>query len=205
MRSFTPRILVTGFEPFDGADDNPSARVADALKDGVTIFSEVLPVSAARLPLALAGAIDRIRPDVVLGLGEARGATAVRVEQIAINRLNFRTPDNDGVCLTETVILLGGPVAYLTTLPVAEMLNAIRVTGAACERSNDAGSYICNQMMYLAIHWAAAQPSSRQAGFIHLPSMPTQNTGGAGIYTIDLGMQVRAVRAALDVITRAAG
>src|SRR4051794_32080948 len=107
------RILVTGFEPFAGADDNPSARVIERLGgllgEGDALRSAVLPVSAARLPAGLAELLDTWRPDVVVGLGEARGSAGVRVERVAVNLLEFRTPDNDGRSIQGMPIIPGGP------------------------------------------------------------------------------------------------
>ena len=203
------RILVTGFEPFGGADDNPSARLVESLRllfgsqppAGLEVAGHVLPVSAARLPGQLSHVLDTLRPDVVLGLGEARGSSAVRVERIALNLLDFRTPDNDGLALRDTAIIPGGPPAYFTTLPGPDLLAAIRAAGVTCEPSLSAGSYICNQMIYLSLHWAARQARAPRVGFLHVPSLPTQNTTAAGACpALDLATQQRALAAALNFI-----
>jgi pyroglutamyl-peptidase len=204
MTMMTRRILVTGFEPFAGADDNPSARVVEHLSAatnmGDAIHTAVLPVSAARLPARLSELLETVRPDVVLGLGESRGSPGVRVERVAVNLLEFRTPDNDGRSIQGMPVVPGGPAAYFATLPAGEMLAAITGTGVRCDMSFSAGTYLCNQMMYLALHWAARSARQPLAGFVHLPSLPTQNTSTAGVATLDLETQIRAVRAALDVL-----
>lgn len=199
-----PLILVTGFEPFAGADDNPSARVVERLaSDGTAgVVTAVLPVSAGRMPGALDALLTRHRPDVVLGLGEARGSAAVRVERVAENRLDFRTPDNDGQTLTALPVTPGGPTTRLTSLPVDELLDALRRLGVPCEPSDSAGCYLCNQMMYLATAWADAVAPRRRAGFLHLPSLPTQNTSAGGLATMELETAVRAVRAAIRLLQR---
>ena len=208
MPFISPRILVTGFEPFNGADDNPSARVIEALaRDGRHgLLARVLPVSARRMPGALAGLLAPHRPDVVIGLGEARGATAVRVECVAANRLDCRTADNDGIIIAGGPIVPVGPDALDASLPVDRLIEAIRSAGAACERSTCAGTFLCNQMMYLALHWAALDPRRPLVGFIHLPSLPTQNTSVTGGHpTMALDDLVRAVRAALDAVASPPG
>jgi pyroglutamyl-peptidase len=203
MPSGVPRILVTGFEPFAGADDNPSARIvqhlANSSREDDALQTAVLPVSAARLPPQLADLLDHLRPEVVLGLGEARGFAGVRVERVAVNLLEFRTPDNDGRSIHGLPIVPGGPAAYFTTLPAREMVAAISATGVACDTSFSAGTYLCNQMMYLALHWAARSARRPLVGFLHLPSLPTQNTSTAGVPTMDLDAQVGAVRATLNL------
>jgi pyroglutamyl-peptidase len=197
------RVLLTGFEPFAGADDNPSARLAAAFSasqaiDGVELTTAVLPVSAARLPGRLHDLLEAIRPDGVLGLGEARGAPAIRVERIALNLLDFRTPDNDGRVLADTSVVPGGPPAYFTTWPAADLLGAIRGVGVTCDQSLSAGAYLCNQMMYLTLHWAAQRSRPPRVGFLHLPSLPTQNTTiVTACLSMDLSIQQRAVAAVL--------
>jgi pyroglutamyl-peptidase len=199
-----PRILVTGFEPFAGADDNPSARLVELLNAGASktpnVRTAILPVSATRMPPALAELLESMRPDVVLGVGEARGSATVRVERVAVNLLDFRVADNDGLEPHESPVVPGGPPAYFTTLPATNLVSAIRAAAVPCETSLSAGSYLCNQMLYLALHWAARSARRPRVGFLHVPSLPTQNTSGAGIPTMDLGTLERAVRAALATV-----
>lgn len=198
-----PRILLTGFEPFAGADDNPSARLVAAFSElpsspVLELTSAVLPVSVERLPHLLHTLLDSVRPDVVLGLGEARGSAVIRVERVAVNLLDFRTSDNDGRVVRDSPIIPGGPPAYFTTLPAGELLAAIADAGVSCAPSLSAGAYLCNQMMYLALHWAAVQARGPRVGFLHVPSLPTQNTTAAGgCPSMDLATQFRAVSAVI--------
>ena len=192
------RILITGFEPFCGATENPSAELAISLCDAeAVVCTAVLPVSARRMPEILLPLLEQHQPDIVLGLGEARGSAVIRVERIAVNLLDFRTPDNDGQTICDTCIVPTGPAAYFTTLPVERVLDAIRAAGTACEASLSAGAYLCNQMMYLSLHWAAGASHRPRVGFLHLPSLPTQNTGTGSCATMELDLQARAVRAAV--------
>jgi len=199
------RILVTGFEPFAGADENPSARLVELLAGaqlpvGVEVAGHVLPVSAARLPGRLHQLLDTFRPDVVLGIGEARGSAIIRVERVAVNLLDFRTPDNDGALRRDTPVVPGGPPAYFTTLPVDELLAVLHEAGVASDASLSAGAYLCNQMMYLTLDWAARQSRGPAIGFMHVPSLPTQNTSTNQCPTMDLSTQRRALVAVLHWI-----
>jgi pyroglutamyl-peptidase len=195
---------VTGFEPFAGADDNPSARLVERLNSGPSmnagVRAAVLPVSARRMPPALAELLESVRPDVVLGLGEARGSATVHVERVAVNLLDFRVADNDGLEPRDSPVIPGGPPAYLTTLPATQLVGTIRAAAVPCETSLSAGSYLCNQMLYLALHWAARSARRPRVGFLHVPSLPTQNTGGAGVPTMDLGTLGRAMEATLRLL-----
>jgi pyroglutamyl-peptidase len=205
VNSESPRILVTGFEPFGGASDNPSARLIERLGGRASaqanVHAAVLPVSATRMPAALAELLTSFRPDVVLGLGEARGSATVRVERVAVNLLDFRVSDNDGLEPHDASVVPGGPPAYFTSLPATSLVEAIRAAAVPCDTSLSAGSYLCNQMLYLALHWAARSARRPLVGFLHVPSLPTQNTSDAGLPTMDLGTLGRAVDAALARIT----
>src|SRR5438067_375518 len=81
------KVLVTGFEPFGPWQRNPSGETARHL-DGATIVDAeitglVLPVSFKRVSAPLLAAIDELRPDMVLNLGQGE-AVGVRVERGAV-------------------------------------------------------------------------------------------------------------------------
>ena len=58
-------ILVTGFEPFDRSNENPSARVVKQLAsskvDGARVIAQVLPVSARRSPAIMLELLEKHR------------------------------------------------------------------------------------------------------------------------------------------------
>jgi len=201
------KILLTGFEPFDGSDINPSERVAQALHEqviaGAEINSAILPVDWQRAPEVLDQALDAYRPDAVVCLGEASGRTAISIERIAINLLDFRIPDNSGAKITDQPVISQAPAAYFSTLPVREMLDAIQQCGVPAELSLSAGTYLCNQVMYTLLHGLAERKRAIPAGFIHLPSLPQQAAArGLRQPSMSLETQVLGLRAALEVIAR---
>ena len=176
------RVLVTGFEPFGAHRVNPSSLLVERL-GGV-----VLPVSTERMPGELAAAIEDAQPDVVLGLGLAALRTQVAVERVAINCLDFTIPDNDGVLAENLPIVEGGPAAYFASVPVRQIAAAWQAEEIPSYLSNAAGTYICNQMLYVACRLAVERGFS--AGFIHLP--PLEH--------LDLDRQLHAVEVALAVL-----
>ena len=70
-------VLITGFGPFPGVADNPSARLARALDGrvvgGVRFVGEVLPVSYRRAPAQTLRLAAAHKADAILGTGVARG------------------------------------------------------------------------------------------------------------------------------------
>ncbi len=205
-----PTILVTAFEPFGGASMNPSLLVAErlTLNDpvcGARVATAVLPVVAATVESVLRDAIDRTRPGAIVSLGECRGSPHVRIERVAVNLLDFAA-DNSGAACRDAPVVPGGPAAYRATVPDRPMRDAVAARGIPCELSMSAGTYLCNQVMYLSLHYAATSGNGLRAGFIHLPSLPQQRINGhVCCGGMDIERQVEAVRTALEVVAAAAG
>ena len=165
------KALLTGFEPFGRWQRNPSGETARHL-DGATIVDLevtglVLPVSFARAAAPLMKAIDTLRPDIVLNLGQ--GATVgVRVERLAVNRAKAPTGgDNDGFDPDGKPVIEEGPESYNSTLPVNEIVELLRNVKFDAASSDSAGEFLCNYVMYTTLHSIARQNYPVLAGFIH--------------------------------------
>lgn len=163
-------ILLTGFEPFDGAETNPSweavCRVADRIA-GQEVHRVCLPVVYGEAAKLLRGEIARIRPEVVVCCGVAGGRTAITPELVAVNYRMARIPDNAGQQFAGVPIDPDGPAAYMTRLPVHSMIDAVKAAGIPAYLSLSAGAYVCND-----VYWAllAAEGEYGYLGlFIHVP------------------------------------
>jgi len=154
-------VLVTGFEPFGGSDVNTSQIVADAL-GGV-----VLPVSYARVADALRDAVRAADPDVVICFGQA-DREAISVERFALNLDGSESDDNDGFVSTAEIDP-AGPVAYRSTLPVDEIVAALRSEDIPAEASRDAGGFLCNHAFYVLMRLLEEERPGTAGGFVHLP------------------------------------
>ncbi len=174
------KALITGFEPFGRWQRNPSGETARHL-DGATIVDLevsglVLPVSFARAAAPLVEAIDTLRPDIVLNLGQG-GPMGVRVERVAVNRA--RAPeggDNDGYNPEGSSIVEGGPDMYKATLPVGEIVELLTNLSFDVAPSDSAGEYLCNFAMYTTLHHIAARGYPMRAGFIHAAPLSDEVT-----------------------------
>ena len=98
-------FLLTGFEPFGQSHINPSEQVVQALAnrqfEGFEVATAVLPVHRFHGPQTLLTLVQQTQPDAVICLGEAGGRTAVSLERVAINLLDFSIADNDGLVVAE--------------------------------------------------------------------------------------------------------
>ena len=190
------KLLVTGFDPFNGNTANPSWLAADALPDRVgefEIYRLQLPTiygEAARMVLEYA---ESLQPDVILCLGLAGGRPAVTPERVGINVRSASIPDNAGQQFTDMPIIPDGPAAYFSTLPVTAMAAAIRDAGLPGQVSNTAGTYVCNDVLYTLCHHFAGRAT--KVGFIHVPYIP-----GQGEPNLPLADTVKALVAAIGAL-----
>jgi pyroglutamyl-peptidase len=156
------RVLVIGFEPFGKNEVNPSQLIAEEL-DGV-----VLPVSYARSAGELAHALGERDPDVVVCFGLADDRDAITPERFAHNLDEAATTDNDDASGSGAEIDVAGPIAYRSTLPVDEIVAALRAREIPAAVSRDAGGYLCNHVFYVLMH--TLKPG-RMGGFVHVPPL----------------------------------
>ena len=200
-------VLVTGFEAFSGHAANPSLEVAKAL-DGravgeAVVRSAVLPVHHAEAAPQVSRLLDETDPLAVVHLGLAGGRARIALERVAVNVMDYDTPDNAGYRARGEPCVAGGPAAYFATLPVAAIVAALVAEGIPAYVSNTAGTYLCNQTMYGTLHRLTQRRHPARAGFIHLPLLPAM-VAAAGLEqpSMDAGLMVRAVEIALGVVAR---
>jgi pyroglutamyl-peptidase len=174
----TMRLLISGFEPFDGRDINTSQSAVAALREhhfpGIDFHTVLLPVERERGPARLLQAVRQIQPDTVICLGEAKGRMRISIERVAINLLDYTIPDNTGARLIDQPIDPEGPAAYFATIPVRAMLQTLVARGIPGELSLSAGAFLCNQVAYTLLHELSTSQITCRAGFIHLPLLPEQ-------------------------------
>jgi pyroglutamyl-peptidase len=118
--------------------------------------------------------MDKLQPDVYLGVGLAAGRTALSLEAVALNLADWGNADADadGVSVSRVPIAPDGPAALLTTLPAEPILAAWRDAGIPGYLSQTAGSYLCNFSFYTAARAASALGRPCQVGFLHVPLLP---------------------------------
>ena len=169
-------ILVTGFEPFGGQKVNPSWLCVSALPDllsGVRVVRRLLPVDWAAGPALLRQALRELSPSAVLCVGQAGGQRELRIERVAVNLRGGA--DNEGAVREEEPVEPEGPAAYFSTLPVSQMREALKAENIPVCDSYTAGIYLCNCVMYTALHYAAVEQPGLAAGFLHVPFLPGQS------------------------------
>jgi len=171
-------VLLTGFEPFNGATINPAWEAVRALEgwqgEGFQVEVRQLPCVFGDAIEDLTALIDELHPDVVIAVGQAGGRPDISVERVAINVDDASILDNGGQQPVDTAIAADGPAAYFSTLPIKAIVHALRERGLVAGVSQTAGTFVCNHVFYGLMHHAATQPQPMKAGFIHVPFLPEQ-------------------------------
>lgn len=166
------RILLTGFVNFLDHPYNPTETIAHALNqseiEGHKIVSHILPVSFTEACLEIKRLLEQEGPwGLHVSLGLASKRTKITPEAIAINlKHNPERPDNLGHCSFLEPLQANAPEALLSTLPHQKILNELIQAKLPAEISTHAGAYVCNAVMYQALH---ALNNSIPSGFVHLP------------------------------------
>jgi pyroglutamyl-peptidase len=190
-------VLLTGFEPFGAATSNPSGEIVKQIS-GDNIITAILPVAYTQSADRLLALIAEHNPDVVICLGQAEGRAAITPEKVAINLDDARLTDNEGVLRSDVKILDKGPDAYFSTLPVKEMVEAIKAQGIPSSVSFSAGAFLCNHVFYVAQNKFAG--TNVRSGFVHVPLMDSQAPEFPGLPTMPLDQMVAAVKAILNTV-----
>ena len=164
------KILVTGFEPFGPDAVNAAWEAVSRLPDaigGAEIVKRRLPVEYEAGPARLEELVTVLAPDAVLSVGQAAGRAALTPELVGINWKDASIPDNAGVLCQGEPIDPAGADAHFSSLPVKEMVSAIRAAGVPAQLSLSAGAYICNATLYRLA--ALAKERGIPGGFLHVP------------------------------------
>ena len=196
------KILVTGFEPFDKSSLNPSKSIVRELEQDsslVNLETLILPVDFKSAAKLLIEKVDSAKPDVVICLGQAEGRSAITPERVAINIDDARIPDNAGNKPTDAPIVIGGPDAYFSTLPVKNLVKVIESVGAPAALSLSAGTFLCNHVFYALQHHC--RDRKIESGFIHVPLMDSQANEFPGLPNLKLEVLVKGIKAVVTALS----
>lgn len=190
-------ILLTGFGPFPGVAENASQRLVPKLAhlaarrfSAHRVVSRILPTEWERAPARLEDLYARERPKLVLHFGVSPQANAYVIETVARNTRKA-AQDAAGALPRDEVVVRGGPAEIAARLPaedIKERLNAINVPAVM---SQDAGSYLCNALLYRSLVCAEQIVEPEAVGFFHIPReippAPLKSRTEPGVMRFDWG------------------
>lgn len=191
-------VLVTAFEAFGGESINPTQIVLEKLPesiDGYQIKKVLLPVEFTRCRQMAFEEYNRCLPAAVIMLGQAGGREAITPESTGRNIMQARIPDNAGYCPDRLPVVENGPDILDSTFPVSRIVEAINSIGVKAKQSDDAGTYVCNTLLYgMLEHDKGEVPT----GFIHVPYIREQ--GHPDKPFMELADILRAVETAIRTV-----
>ena len=147
------RILIYGFGPYRQFHDNVTEKIVSSLPKRRGLEKIVFAVRFHKSQFT--GAVEKFRPDIVLGLGQCSRGRFLRMEIRAANRRRNSTDQKP------RPIVRGGPPKLFTNLN----LNLARQARV----SNDAGDYVCNYSMYVMLDYIKRRKLPVLYGFVHVP------------------------------------
>lgn len=169
-------ILLTGFGPFPGVQENASAMLVPALAarartqfPGFTIVDEILDTAWSSAPARAAALIRELKPLLALHFGVAGDATGFRLERLAHNVCRAAT-DATGCLPLADQLDACGPPSRSPGLDIDSVAADLAAYGFPVSLSDDAGAYLCNAVLYnsLAAAEALATTACRSI-FVHIP------------------------------------
>ena len=177
-------LLLTGFEPFGGDGRNPSGELAAALDghvltNGTAVRSLVLPVAAERAWQLVVPAVRRLRPRWIVATGVApRGA--ITPERQAVNRCDYRIPDNDGAAPRGARAVASRRRSWTTGCDVEALAAAVAAADVPADVSGDAGLFVCNALYCRLLRLTSRRGHCAEGRglFVHVPKIPEM--GGEG-------------------------
>jgi pyroglutamyl-peptidase len=196
------KVLVTGFEPFGGEPVNPALEAIKLLATktfvNVEVITKKLPAVFHKSNRILKIAMDEVKPDIVICVGQAGGRNDITVERVAINVDDAKIPDNEGNQPIDARIVEDGPAAYWSGLPIKAIVEKMREAGVPASISQSAGTFVCNHTFYGLSHLIATEYPGIRGGFIHIPYLPEQAARHPGAPSMSLEIIVRSLEVAIQ-------
>lgn len=172
------QVITTGFDPFLKNRVNPSEQAIKQMPSTVKIDEVgVASISSLVLPTCCQGSWEMLRPAVdaarsdkffLLMTGLAESRDHICLERFGLNVRYYRGPDNAGH-VHHDEYLEEGPDAIRTRLPLMDLSAYLRRRRIACDISNHAGSFICNETYYRSLNRWQGEANCLGVLFVHVP------------------------------------
>lgn len=182
-------VLITGFDPFDGAAENNSRIIGRKVIHELSLknkniefkFCEIRTVyhKATEMILDCANSMDKF-PDLIISVGES-GCREPKLETRARNYLKDYSSDNDGVHYSGQIINTNLNKYFASTLDWTQAYCDLPLGAKTrLSLSNDAGTFVCNETLF---NFSTKYPEIN-FGFIHVPAYTCDNNSKSRTFQI---------------------
>lgn len=140
------KILLYGFKQFKNHKQNITQEIIQAIPSKKGLYKKVFPVKFDRKMFL--DAVNKFKPDVIIGLGQCSQGNKIRIERRAVNlyKGNKKIVKNKPKYLFSNIKIKPDRNSYI---------------------SYDAGKYVCNYSMYLMADYA--DQNKIKFAFVHIP------------------------------------
>lgn len=191
------KILITGFDPFNKETVNPAYLAVSKLRntyDDIILTKLEIPTSFSHSFEILSQELNNDY-DAVIMVGQAGGRKEISLEKVAINYIDAKIADNDGLVISHQAINSNGKDAYFTTLPILKLLSDLEKESIPAKISYSAGTFVCNYLMYKTLEHF--NTTNTKVGFIHVPYIKEQIKDDKTPY-----MDLEIITKALEIIIK---
>jgi len=144
------KLLIYGFKPYKHIITNASEEIIKKLDES---YKVILPLKFD--DSLIINKIEKIKPDVIIGLSSSREGRLLRLERKAKNIIKLKKSK------TKKLIDKNGPEKYYVNLKIKK-IKGTRI-------SYNAGTYTCNYMMYSVINHIKKNKLDIKYAYIHIP------------------------------------
>jgi len=163
-----PSIFITAFEPYDQWAENSSwltlVEYTKRMEREARVTTRLYPVDYQAVRHRLEMDLDADY-DFALHLGQLPGAASIHLESVAVNVGR----ESRGAADDFEPLVLDGPVAYRSALPLGPWADMLREAGIPATVSYHAGTLLCNATMYLTHYFVEKKKLRTQTAFVHVP------------------------------------
>ena len=177
-----PTVLITGFGPFPGVPENPSATLAFELCHqaqfhwpAYRFIPHVFSTEWQTIQSDLNRLCERENPALILHFGLGAQRSALHIERQARNHASG-SEDASGCVSSSGKIHHSAPDRHQTNLPLFTILSDLQSHGINAHISSNAGSYLCNYLYYNSLQASSIQARPPLIGFFHIPTCVLANS-----------------------------
>ncbi len=147
------KILIYGFKPYNGYQTNISEQVVKGVRNKKNLRKVIFPVEFSRRNFV--NQVKKIRPDIIIGLGQALKGRKLKIERRTINL-------KKGNSKKSSIAISKKGSRYLFVSLKLKKSSYSRI-------SYNAGEYVCNYSMYVILDFLRKYHKSIKFAFIHIP------------------------------------
>ena len=170
-----PKVLLTGFEPFDGATFNISEKIVSEFSnlrfDNFSVETEILTVDEKGSNV-VCKKLKNNKFDCIIMLGYNNKIKKINVEHKAINKIQMKIKDNSGRMIDSDFIISSAPNELFSTISLEKLFQESPIE---FDFSSNAGTFICNETYFRTLEKIYSknildkQNKILPCVFIHLP------------------------------------